>query len=198
MDIDDEIIAKVNAHAAHEAKHRPHAGHFHSDTKAGSDLNVAEEFVECALPDDGAPFQSLRTCGTDPPDCEAIDSAGRRIAIEVTDLVDGNAIQHAKRGRDTRKTTKKSKPDVKVEPWSARRFGARVLDLLRKKDGKTLKNGPFAEYLVLIACDEPALDRETVMAYLAALKRPQLVNVHRAYLVLYDAMAQAYALFRLY
>ncbi len=34
----------------------------------------------------------------DPPDCEALDANGKRIAIEVTELVEGRAIQKYKRG----------------------------------------------------------------------------------------------------
>jgi hypothetical protein len=32
----------------------------------------------------------------DPPDCEAVNAQGERVAIEVTELVDGEAIHHYK------------------------------------------------------------------------------------------------------
>lgn len=41
----------------------------------------------------------LRGRGNDPPDCEAVDANGKRIAIEVTELVDGRAIQAYQNGK---------------------------------------------------------------------------------------------------
>src|SRR5690349_21800948 len=41
----------------------------------------------------------LRGRGNDPPDCEAVDTEGNRIAIEVTELVCPVAIQAYKEGR---------------------------------------------------------------------------------------------------
>jgi len=44
-------------------------------------------------------YGSLRSRGpgNDPPDCEALNLRGERVAIEVTELVDGNSISAAKR-----------------------------------------------------------------------------------------------------
>src|SRR5690349_8364900 len=36
----------------------------------------------------------------DPPDCEARDHGGARLAIEVTELVDGNAIHNSKKAME--------------------------------------------------------------------------------------------------
>ena len=188
MDIDAEIIAMVRASAAHEAKHRPHAGFFHSASMALSELNVAEAFAECAVSDDGAPFLSLRSCDEDPPDCEALDRDGRRIALEVTDLVDGNANRDAK----------KAKGGFHARRWSEASFQEQVQLRLVSKDGKTLLNGPFAEYIVLIACDEAFLDRNTVAAYASNLTLPTFQQINRAYLVLsYDPHMRTYPCFRL-
>lgn len=40
----------------------------------------------------------MRGRGNDPPDCEALNEAGRRVAIEVTEFVDGKAIRRFKAG----------------------------------------------------------------------------------------------------
>ncbi|MBX6333480.1 MAG: hypothetical protein IRY91_16650 [Gemmatimonadaceae bacterium] len=186
MTLDDAILRKMEEAVRNE---RPHAAFFDWPDREVAELGVAKAFSEAAVHEPGLPFQRLESCGqgNDPPDCEATDRSGRRVAIEVTELVDGNSIVRAKR---------KAPPLWGV--WSRQVFVAGVQERLDEKDAKELKGGPYDEYMVLIHTDEPELPIETVEAWLArhTFKRPRRID--RAYLLLsYDPTRKGYPYVRL-
>ncbi|MDP3761041.1 MAG: hypothetical protein Q8R01_11060 [Ramlibacter sp.] len=117
--------------------------------------------------------------GNDPPDLEALDTAGERVAIEVTELVDGRAIQAFKAGR----------PYDWAE-WDKVKFLSSVSGLLKAKNVRfpKLKDGPYpGGYIVLTFTDEPELSRSTVESYLSGHVFTGCENVKRAFLLLsYD------------
>ncbi len=117
--------------------------------------------------------------GSDPPDCEAQTSKGERIAFEVTELVDGQAIRAFKNGRayDWAEYTQES-------------FTSGLEQLIFSKDSKfpKLKGSPYpGGYIVVIHSDEPTLNRDLVQEYLGKheFRKPNYIN--RAFLILgYD------------
>lgn len=117
--------------------------------------------------------------GNDPPDVEAVDGDGRRLAIEVTELVDGNAIKAFKAGRH-----------YDWAEWTQTKFLSSLMSLLEAKNARfpKLKDGPYpGGYMVLVFTDEPELQRATVERFLAEHTFPPLPNVNRAILLLsYD------------
>ena len=92
------------------------------------------------------PFHSFKSRGqgNDPPDCEATNDDGRRIGIEVTELVDGAAIAAAK-----------ERKFVWQDPPEAQSVVERVSDIIRNKDGATVLGGPYDQYILVIYCDDP-------------------------------------------
>jgi len=126
-------------------------------------------------------FTSLKRRGrpNDPPDCEALDSNGHRIAIEVTELVDGKAIKAYKSGAVH-----------EYADWDTNKFTTSLESLLSRKDSKhsELKEPPYhGGYFVVIFTDEPMLDPSTVETYLQSYKFKKLTHITRAFLlVFYD------------
>lgn len=122
---------------------------------------------------------AMRGRGSDPPDLEALDSHGSRIAFEVTELVDGHAIQAYKAGQ----------PYDSAE-WNKEKFLTSLRTLLVAKSNRfhKLKDAPYpGGYVVVAFTDEPELPRVTVAAYLQDYVFSGLSNVHRAFLLLsYD------------
>lgn len=117
-------------------------------------------------------FSGLKRRGrnNDPPDCEARDTDGRRVAIEVTELVDGKAIQDFKSGAV-----------YQWADWDKDKFITSVESLLSRKDSRypELKEPPYdGGYIIVIFTDEPMLDRLTVESYLAghAFKKPEFLT----------------------
>ena len=117
--------------------------------------------------------------GNDPPDCEAVDAKGNRIAIEVTELVCSDAIQAYKQGRV-----------YDWADWNKERLIASLEERIATKGTRypKLKDGPYeGGYVVLIYTDEPMLPIDTVRKFLDGhtFRKPE--GVTRAFLLLsYD------------
>ena len=81
----------------------------------------------------------LREKGQDPPDCEARDNYGKRIGIEVTELVDGDSISATKKGEFTSHICLTSLEAIST-----------ISTIIRKKDRADVKGGPYDEYVLII------------------------------------------------
>jgi hypothetical protein len=121
----------------------------------------------------------IRGRGNDPPDLEALDDEGRRIAIEVTELVDGRAIEAHKAG-----------DPFNWAEWPEEKFRLRVASLLAAKNARftKLKDAPYpGGYVVVAFTDEPELSRLTVQRFLEGQVFRSLPHISRAVLLLsYD------------
>lgn len=122
---------------------------------------------------------SLRGRGNDPPDLEARAKNGNRIAFEVTELVDGDAIKAFKGGR----------PFDSAE-WDKAKFIGTLEGLLVAKNNRfeKLKGGPYTGgYVVVIFTGEPELPRLKVAKFLENHVFAGPPNISRAFLLLsYD------------
>jgi hypothetical protein len=121
--------------------------------------------------------------GNDPPDCEAVDSDRRRIAIEVTELVCPDAIRAYREGRV-----------YDWADWPKDRLIAELQHRITTKGERyvRLKGGPYeGGYVVLIFTGEPLLSIATVREFLDGhiFGRPE--GVTKAFLLLpYDPAMQ--------
>lgn len=106
------------------------------------EYGIAQDFVGAAEGEDGYPFSDLRrrSRGEDPPDCEARDCSGRRIALEVTELVDRATLEAVVRDEL-----------VQDAKWSREKFVESLAARLARKDfGDRLIGGPYDEFVVII------------------------------------------------
>lgn len=126
-------------------------------------------------------FTALRRRGrgNDPPDLEATDLSGSRLAIEVTELVDEAAIKSFKAGRE-----------YDWASWDQLKFAAALNAAVSKKDEKypKLKGGPYpGGYVVVVHTDEPELRFEACSAFVRAADLVKPKYLTRAFLLLsYD------------
>jgi hypothetical protein len=179
-DIEPEVMEVI-----HEAikKQRPYADHFgFAADPSTAEVGVAEEICK-ALAAAGQPLATdivSRGRGNDPPDCEGVAADGAQVAIEVTELVDPDAIKAAKAGRV-----------FDWAEWTQEKLVEEVQKRLSAKDSKTLRGGPYATYVVIIHTDEPLLNIERVRSLLGTARFRQTAQVSRAFLLLsYDAKSQ--------
>jgi hypothetical protein len=175
MDDRDEIARRLRDALR---MRRGYADFFGWPAREVAEWGVVKEFGQSAVNEPGAPFRHLRArgqrCGR--PDCEAVDTDGRRLGIEVTELVDASAIVQARTDGSC----------LEAE-WDRAKFLAEVASRLSAKDQKTLKGGPYDEYIVLIHSDEPSLPIDVVEEWLAGHRFRKPEQIHRAYLLLsYD------------
>ena len=126
---------------------RPHASYWAlSKDRVANELSVLREY-ETALAKDGRLFfRNPRHSGegSDPPDCEADDLDGGTVAIELTELVDGDAIVLARRGETAPRNY-----------WPREHLVSLIEATIRKKDRPSdVKGGPYSAYLLVIYTDE--------------------------------------------
>lgn len=145
------------------------------------ELGVAKALAE-SLQLDGKLFfhdLNLRGRGNDPPDLEALAHSGERIAFELTELVDGAAIQAYKAGQVHDWAT-----------WDSKKFIDTVSSLLTKKAKRfsKLKGSPYpGGYVIIVFTDEPELTINTVGGYLKDHIFSNIPDVAHCFLVLsYD------------
>ena len=122
---------------------------------------------------------SLRNISDDPPDIELITKDGRRIGIEVTELVDREAVRRhhnfKQRGEET---------GYDWADWTPFTVAREICHLVSLKDSK-LANATrdFDELLVAIVTDEGMID-EACAQQAAALCEPTAKFIGRAYFLL--------------
>ena len=154
---------------------------------------VLDSLVESMQADDLPFYSKLKSRGrpNDPPDCEGLDTNGARVAIEITELVDGAAIRAVNQGGR----------QFDWRTWTKEDF---LRELARRIDAKDqryphLKEPPYpGGYVVVIHTDEPLLPRNTVRGYLEGYRLPKPEHVSRALLLLsYDPSIQRCPYFEL-
>ncbi|MCO4094417.1 MAG: hypothetical protein HEQ37_11785 [Acidovorax sp.] len=155
------------------------------------ELGPVQELAKALLASDGERLLALklRGRGNDPPDIEAVNALGERVAVEVTELVDGDAIQAHKRG-----------DRYAYAEWTRESFLGKLQTLLSGKAARLpkLKDAPYpGGYVIVVFTDEPMLDPDTVSSFLAGAVFKDLGRC-RAYLLLsYWPKTEAYPFFSL-
>lgn len=170
------------------AKERPNSSFFAWPDRQIAESGICRIFAEAALAESGFPLTGIVSREADPPDCEALDADGRRIAIELTELVDGAANALAKQGGGVQV----------IACWDRAKFEREVRARLARKDSVKLLGGPYAEYWVIVHCDEPLVSVASVEDWLSELGFGPFNQISRAYLLLsYDPTRGGYPYFRL-
>lgn len=144
MHLDDEreILALMRAA---RAKARGYADFFGwAVDRDLEEWGVVSSLSESLELDNKSFFADLKYRGrpNDPPDCEALSASGQRIAIEVTELVDGEAIRAFKEGRT-----------YDGPEWNQERFLQALARLVTKKDNRfpALQGKPYdGGYIVVV------------------------------------------------
>ncbi|MBN3560836.1 hypothetical protein [Aliamphritea spongicola] len=155
------------------------------------ELGVVYSLNESLEMSGGLAFADIqsRGRGNDPPDCEAVVS-GQRVAIEITELVSGDAIRAYKAGLT-----------YKWARWSKTSFQAAVSELIARKNSRfpALQGAPYTGgYVLVIFTDEPLLDRNTVADYLQDFELRDSDNLTDIYfLISYDTELERCPFFKL-
>lgn len=156
------------------------------------ELGVLTSLAESMQADGALFFGNIRARGrgSDPPDLEALDSEDRRVAFEITELVDGEAIKAYKAGRT-----------YDWADWPQAKFISTIHSLLQSKNDKyyKLKDQPYpGGYVVVIFTDEPELQYPKVKTYLQGQRFLGIGKVSRAFLVLsYNPVVSRYPYYEL-
>ena len=151
------------------------------------EYGVVKAFCE-ALEKEGNSFLDSRSImsrghGNDPPDCEAKCLDGNLVGIEVTELVDPEAIIAFKKNQ--------------IYEW-AEWDKAKLIDAINNRlDAKNspdrIKGGPYASYILIIYTDEPVLNADYAKALLKGYRFAKRNLIDRAFLfIFYDPIHKTY------
>lgn len=158
-DEDWKDIAVLIRNAA--KKSRGYAGFFEWPNRDQKELGIALRLFEGLEAREGLRYRQARArgSGNDPPDVEVLDSAGQLIGIEVTELVDSDAIKSYKAGNHW-----------DWAEWDEQKFAQHLEARVRAKDNPSeVKGGTYAEYWLLVHCDEPELSIAEVRKHMASI-----------------------------
>jgi hypothetical protein len=163
-------------------KDRGYANFFHwSIDRDLEELGVVQYLLESLERAGNVPFTEIasRGRGEDPPDCEARNVSGQRVAIEVTELVNGEAIASFKKG-----------DRYAWASWPREEFLAALTTLIQNKDKRfpKLKGAPYpGGYVVVVHCDESELSAAQVVAFMEGAAGIACSYITQAYMLLsYD------------
>jgi len=113
--------------------------------------------------------------GNDPPDCEVKDLDGNIIGIEVTELVDPEAI-----------IAFKKKQVYEWAEWDK----AKLIDAINNRlDAKNIpdriKGGPYKSCFIIIYTDEPVLNADYIKELLKGYRFGKRNLIDRAFLIMF-------------
>lgn len=162
------------------------------------EAGVASILVEYLSSVDGQQLEKIVPIDRDPPDVMVTSKFGRRIGIEVTELVDHRAVERARFAK------KNGLGEIAWANWSGERIKSQLNKIILKKDEKIAKsNENFDEIVLLIFSDEPDINFSK-LEDLQNQYRHTAKNFDEVYFVLsYDPYAdktrfpQGYPVFRL-
>ena len=170
MTDDEDVIAIIRSA---QARTRGYADYWEWDI----DRQCAERGVAEALRDFLGISGDVSSIPVDPPDVLLQTSAGRRIGIEVTELIDGRAAGHNRRASQSR-------AQHVIAIWTVDAVLAEIERRVTTKELKVSKaEGAFDELWLAIATDEPTVDLSMAEA---ACARCQVKTKHlsRGFLLL--------------
>lgn len=148
------------------------------------DRSLAEMGVVQALADyltsvEGTSWASITAVSDDPPDALLLSAYGRRIGVEVTEIVDQKMVQWHRHKKDIGTTY-----PYHWASWDRERLAQKVTSSVSLKDEKlTSRSSLYDEIFVIAYTDEPAIDLE-----LARQTIPEVAvdvqTAHRAFFML--------------
>ena len=172
---DENILSQLLDQATQ--KKRGYSGFFSWPVdREMEELGIVDSLKESLEKTNAGFFNSLlaRGRGNDPPDCEAMLFEGGKLGIEVTELVDAEAIMAHKSGNTNH-----------WAEWSEQKLIESITRRLEKKDvSKNIKGGPYDLYMLVIHTDEPMLSFDYTYPILSGYPFEFFSVIKRAFLLM--------------
>lgn len=157
------------------------AGPDREAAKREKEESIVDEWAAAVYRDRGeCPFVRIESCMPPLPDCQLIDRNGRKIGVEVTELVDQPTIERNKY------------VSYYWKEYLAHELISAVAKRLQAKDNKctaaaaAIRQANFEKIIVILHCDEPDLiSRPTFCGeVLSGHEFPRLTYISEAWLLL--------------
>ena len=149
--------------------------------KRVKEQSIVDDFLQARYRA-ASPYVRIQSCDPPLPDCEAIDRAGGKTALEVTELVDPLMIEWHKNPRNP----------TRWRDYSAEDLSSGIVERLAAKNRKlrtaraSIREAAFQRVIVIIHCDEPDLIQRPAFCreVFASCEFPQFPEIDEAYLLL--------------
>jgi len=170
-------------------KRRGYADHFDWPEKNLKEWGIVQTFKE-EIERDGGPL--IASCLQHPgghehlaPDYQLTTHGGEVWGVEITELVNRQAIERTKRGQDV------------FALWPDDELQAKFRELVAKKDQPAkVSGGPYHRYVLLVHVDECMLPAERISAVLATTTLETRLIDEIYILLSYDPGTQRYPLLK--
>ena len=164
---------------------RGHATYWHADNKSQDSMEV-EATLDWAreMNERGWKINTIQKNPETYPDCIAMMD-GKEIGVEVTDLVDGNAINKHPRNPRYEGPEQFGREFSQPMPpkWPFEKFERYLRKRLCCKD-KRVKDGSLSKQFLLVVTDEPWLDEATLAEHLRTVELPRPQHFDGVYLMM--------------
>ena len=177
-------------------KRRGYADFYHCPLdKSITEIEVMKSFEETMESRSEVLFSRItaRGEGMDPPDCEAIDFKQNRVAIEITELVDGEATHKFK-------LAQKNGHGFDWPEWNKEKFISYVQDRITEKSSRypKLKGGPYpGGYVIVIYTDEFYITSDMAEGFLEGESFSTTYPCSAYFMVSYEPKSQTNPYFKL-
>lgn len=151
-------------------KIRKYANFFEAPSKELKEKIVCEEWLNTFGAANGYNAESLNTVSDEWPDCEVKTKSGELCGIEVTELVDSEAIRRNERGDEVYRT------------WSVQELREAIHERLEDKNIQS-HGGKYTRLILLLHTDEFEITFDSYSQEIEAFNFPRFDNIDEAYLV---------------
>ena len=168
------------------AARRKYASFFETFDKERKELGVGEELLKELNSSFSLQLSNLKTCSPDPPDLTCTNESGELIAIEITEVVDEDAVRENQNGNEV------------FRVWRPGELQQKINSSLSRKDKICLNGGPYKKLFVCLFTDEMMLTHDVVSKELAGISFGPFTQITDAFLLFsYQPTTQSYPVMRL-
>jgi len=124
---------------------RKYAAFFDCQNKGIKERGIVNQLFSSMWEAGGCPFSNVAIAEHDPPDCTATDGNGNTVGIEVSEMVDEEAVRRNQQGEQV------------IRLWGADSVIDHLQRILDNKDSKAYQGGPYARLILVVHSDEPEM-----------------------------------------
>ena len=158
---------------------RKHASFWQWKKKPVMERGVVQELLNSMHRDGDMRYQNARSVNDDWPDCEVDDEFDNTVAVEVTELVDEEAIRVAERG------------EMDFSYQTEGEIKERVSRILAHKDLRSSHGGLYGKVILVIFTDEFTHSR--LFPIIRNTEFMRLENIQEAFIITsYDPVTHTY------
>jgi hypothetical protein len=183
INFDSDILPKL---IEARQKRKGYASFFDWPYKAQKEKGIVLDLLEAIKANDGHHgIIKIRSNESDPPDCICTTQNGEYVGFEVTELVDAKTVKMNQRGIRTRKK------------WTSGELLSKLKEIIKTKDSKTYRGGPYSRIVLVIFTDEPLVRAMDCGAILRGRILGQCRSITDCYLLLsYQPGLKSYPYFK--